>query len=58
MLMEGVLCPLVNRFINDDECFLTATVIEGITPKVDAVEGALECQNAEEICLNCENHPQ
>lgn len=52
-----VFCPLVNKEVSDDDCFLTALVIEGSTPKADAMPGALDAPDHEKICLACENHP-
>ena len=53
-----VFCPLLSKQIDDTDCYLTATVIEGITPKCDAIPEALEVKDHEKICMACENHPE
>ena len=52
-----MLCPILNREIGNDDCFLTATVAEGTTPPVDGVAEILNDPQFPEICLKCKYHP-
>ncbi len=53
-----VRCPLVNREIDEDDCFLTATAIEGVTPLSDALPDAMQVPDKQSICMGCTHHPQ
>lgn len=53
-----MICPILNIEISSDDCFLTATVAEGITPKVDGVKEIIESAGFPANCLNCPHHSQ
>ena len=51
------LCPILNKEIEDDICFLTATVAEGITPHADGEPQIINSPEFPQACLHCKNHP-
>lgn len=53
-----VRCPLINRDIDEYDCFETGTVAEGLA-KIDSSVGMEEIKKTEnfrERCLACEHH--
>ena len=56
--MKKILCPLINKEIDEYDCFEIGTVAEGIA-KVNSSVGVTEIKQAEnfrERCLVCKNH--
>ena len=50
-----MLCPIINEYIGEDDCFDVHMVIEG-TPKRTALAKIINTPNYKNICLNCKNH--
>ena len=50
-----ILCPIINEYIGEDDCFDVHMVIEG-TPKRTALAKIINIPNYKNICLNCKNH--
>lgn len=55
---KKIFCPLINKYIDEVDCFETGTVAEGWCV-IDAPVGLMEIKNQpnfHERCLNCKNH--
>lgn len=49
-------CPLMEESIDDGMCFDIHGVVEALSPDFTAPKKAVEHENRDEICLNCEHH--
>ena len=54
-MKDMILCPIINEYIEDEDCFDVHMVIEG-APERTALAEIINTPNYKNICLNCKNH--
>lgn len=54
--MSNVMCPLIEKEIEDSLCFDISMVSEGMAPERTVDTKIRKIQNYKEICLRCKNH--
>ena len=54
--MSNVMCPLMEKEIEDSLCFDISMVSEGMAPERTVDTKIRKIQNYKEICLRCKNH--
>lgn len=52
---DKILCPIINEYIEDEDCFDVHMVIEG-APERTALKKIVDTQDYKNICLNCKYH--
>lgn len=56
--MEGkILCPIINEYIENEDCFDVHMVLEG-APERTALEKIIGTKNYKDICKNCKHHKE
>ena len=54
-MKNKILCPIINEYIEKDECFDVHMTLEG-APKRTAPEQIVKVKNYKDICIKCMHH--
>lgn len=57
-MKNRVLCPIINEYIAEMECFDVHMVSEGIAPEFTAPINITCVNDYKETCLKCEKHKE